>query len=74
MTDFTFGAMSPFERYCWSFYGPKSLYPIKGLTPNQLEIACRYRSYHREYCLGDSVDREAVRDWLLREFPLLVLS
>ena len=66
--------MSPFERYCCSFYGPKSLYPIKGLTPNQLEIACRYRSYHRDYCLGDSFDREAVRDWLLREFPQLVMS
>ena len=69
--EFVTGAMSPFERYCWSFYGPRSLYPIKGLTPHQLEIACRYRSYHPDYCAGDSFDRETVRDWLLKEFPQL---
>ena len=69
--EFTLGAMSPFERYCYSFYGPRSLYPIEGLTPFQLETACRIRTYHRDWCGGDSFDREAVRDWLLKEFPTL---
>ena len=72
--EFVTGAMSPFERYCWMFYGPRSLYPIEGLTPHQLEIACRLRSQHRDYCDGDSFDREAVRDWLLKEFPQLSWS
>ena len=69
--EFNLEAMSSFERYCWTFYGPRSLYPIEGLTPHMLEIACRHRSQQPNYCDGDSYDREEVRDWLLREFPQL---
>tara|TARA_B100000519_G_C13882791_1_gene269085 strand:- start:58 stop:300 length:243 start_codon:yes stop_codon:yes gene_type:complete len=71
-----------FIDYVWSFYGSDdALYPITGLTKNQVMQAswqylqmCSYPSCP-EYTWGDgdSLDRERVRDILVYS-PLFNLS
>ena len=50
-----------FIKYVMSFYGPKGLYPITGVTRakiGKLTIALKLQHF-------DSVDREMIRDVLL---------
>jgi len=74
-----------FVDYVWSFYGSDdALYPIKGLTKDQVMEAswlyiqcCCYPSHpEMEWGDGDSLDRERVRDILLNapQFDGLVLE
>jgi hypothetical protein len=51
-----------FIKYFESFYGPKGLYPIEGLTQEQVLLGIALRGKHFE---GDSIDREAIRDIIL---------
>jgi len=67
--------LQEFIDYVWAFYNPQSeLYPIKGLTKKDILEAswlylqmCAYPS-QPEYSWGDgdSLDRENVRDILLK--------
>ena len=67
--------LQEFVDYVWAFYNPQSeLYPIKGLTKKDILEAswlylqmCAYPS-QPEYSWGDgdSLDRENVRDILLK--------
>ena len=67
--------LQEFIDYVWAFYNPQSeLYPIKGLTKKDILEAswlylqmCAYPS-QPEYSWGDgdTLDRENVRDILLR--------
>ena len=67
--------LQEFIDYVWAFYNPQSeLYPIKGLTKKDILEAswlylqmCAYPS-QPEYSWGDgdTVDRENVRDILLK--------
>ena len=67
--------MNEFADYVWSFYSPKSdLYPIKGLTKNDileaswlyLQMCCYPSMPEYSWGDGDSLDREHVRDILLQ--------
>lgn len=51
-----------FIKYFFEFYGPKGLYPIKGLTKRHVELGIELRGKNFE---GDSIDREAIRDIVL---------
>ena len=67
--------LQEFVDYVWAFYNPQSeLYPIKGLTKKDILEAswlylqmCAYPS-QPEYSWGDgdTLDRENVRDILLK--------
>ena len=63
-----------FIDYVWSFYGANdALYPIQGLTKNQvmeaswlyLQMCCYPSIPEYDWGDGDSLDRERVRDILL---------
>jgi hypothetical protein len=51
-----------FIKYFESFYGPNGLYPIEGLTQEQVLLGIALRGKLFE---GDSIDREAIRDIIL---------
>jgi hypothetical protein len=56
-----------FTEYMLDFYGPKGIYPLR-FTSTQINLAtqlykCRLRK-DQEF-LGDSIDRERVRDIIL---------
>ncbi len=68
-------SLSEFVDYVWSFYGANdALYPIRGLTKNQvmeaswlyLQMCCYPSIPEYEWGDGDSTDREHVRDILLQ--------
>lgn len=62
-----------FYSYVWSFYGGNDpLYPIKGLTKEMIIKATSiYLNDPRNtWCDGDSIDREHVRDIILKTFNL----
>ena len=68
-------SLSEFVDYVWSFYGANdALYPIRGLTKNQvmeaswlyLQMCCYPSIPEYEWGDGDSLDREHVRDILLQ--------
>ena len=50
-----------FLKYCLEFYGPGGLYDIK-MTPDEAEKGARIVSMLAHEFIGDSVDREKVRD------------
>ena len=53
-----------FVRYCWEFYNPDDgIYPYNW-SKDLVYSACLIRSHMKEY-VGDSVDREWVRDLLI---------
>jgi len=79
-----FNSLSEFVDYVWSFYDPNcDLYPIKGLTKN--DIVNAFNIYieriekgdleyvHYSWGEGDSLDRERVRDIIL-ELPQFTWS
>jgi hypothetical protein len=56
-----------FTQYMLDFYGPKGVYPM-GFTAEQINLAtqlykCRLPEGHE--FIGDSIDRERVRDIIL---------
>jgi hypothetical protein len=56
-----------FSQYMLDFYGPNGLYP-EGFTSTQISLATQLykcRLVEGEKFLGDSIDRERVRDIIL---------
>ena len=77
-------SINEFYNYVYDFYNPDSdLYPIKGLTMNDIMLA--YKVYeeriekgdleyvHYSWGGGDTLDRERVRDIILEQ-PQFVWS
>ena len=62
--------LSDFIEYVWSFYGPGGIYPIEGLTVAMVAAGCQVIANAPDYCDGDSVDRENVRDHVLEAHGL----
>ena len=61
------GASMNFTQYMLDFYGPNGVYP-EGFTSTQIGLATqlyKYRLPEGEKFLGDSIDRERVRDIIL---------
>ena len=59
-----------FTQYVLDFYGPKGIYPM-GFTAEQVALAtqlykCRLPEYGSTEFYGDSIDRERVRDIILK--------
>lgn len=57
-----------FTGYMLDFYGPKGIYPM-GFTAEQISLATQLykcRLPEGQEFLGDSIDREAVRDIILQ--------
>ena len=55
-----------FFDYVLKFYGKDGIYADDCNWPDeQLKEACIERSQHPDWCDGDTIDREAVRDKLL---------
>jgi hypothetical protein len=62
-----------FINYVWEFYNPENgLYPMADLTRSDVELATYIRigkcSLNKIDFVGDTFDREAVRDFLIDEF------
>ena len=66
------GVNFEFLSYCWSFYGPEGIYPIKGLTLQQMADACSFvENLEPEWCSGDTDDRLSACKVLLANNPEL---
>ena len=64
-------SLTRFVEYCWSFYNPEDgIYPIKRLTYRMLTYACKVCAELDSFCDGDSVDRERVRDYILKMYDV----
>jgi hypothetical protein len=63
--------LKDFVDYCWSFYGPHQLYGEyfdHNMTKPELTAACKERMKDKKnWGDGDSFDREAVRDIMLKK-------
>ena len=59
--------LDQFINYCWDFYGPDGVIPLKGLTIKILSHHCKIYSQCSIYSGGDSRDREIVR--MLLDIP-----
>lgn len=60
-----------FFDYCWSFYGPDGIYGDffgYSLTREILETAIQLYTLTAPHFVGDSFDRECVRELLLLAF------
>ena len=55
--------MTQFIDYCMEFYGPRGIYPL-GFTRDQIRLATDLYTLTNEF-VGDTVDRERVRDIVL---------
>ena len=65
--------LKEFYSYVWSFYGTDDpIYPIKGLTKQMIvkATAIYLNKSTTNWCDGDSIDRENVRDIILETFNL----
>ena len=64
--------VAQFIEYVWSFYAPDAtLYPIEGFTYQQCIAVCLALSLTDEY-VGDTFDRERVRDIACELYKLKV--
>jgi hypothetical protein len=68
-----YSTLSEFHRYVFSFYGRGGVYPM-GATLKQIVSAtailiARFTATNRDF-VGDSMDRELVRDILIKEYGL----
>lgn len=61
--------MTKFFDYVLSFYGPEGLYPM-GVTIEQIIQATEIYLLSGAEFQGDSVDRENVRDIMIKRFNL----
>ena len=67
-----------FRNYVLSFYAYDGLYPIEALTVAKVESAIQdyiklvvSEKNHFEWGYGDSIDRERVRDLLLKDYHIM---
>lgn len=62
-------AKSNFVGYVLQFYGENGLYPLKASPEQVIQATAKLLSSGHEF-VGDSWDRELVRDILINEFGL----
>jgi len=60
--------LAPFVEYCMTFYGKGGIYDF-GASLTDTMKATRQHIKETDDFAADTVDREAVRDILLTEFP-----
>ncbi|MAI05405.1 MAG: hypothetical protein CMA07_06805 [Euryarchaeota archaeon] len=67
-----------FRNYVLSFYAYDGIYPIEALTVAKVESAIQdyiklvvSEKNHFEWGYGDSIDRERVRDLLLKDYHIM---
>ena len=67
------GSCKTFFDYCWSFYNPDSgVFPIEGLTRQQMTDACDWVQNHEpEWGGGGTDDRHSALTVLLANNPQL---
>ncbi len=53
-----------FKAYFAEFYGEEGIYPKAAFTDRDLEIAMLNYAFSHNLIHGDSIDREAIRDFL----------
>ena len=61
-------SLMEFQKYCWSFYGPKAIYGNMfdhKLTKPEMNAACLLISLTETF-EGDTFDREKARDILFK--------
>ena len=68
------GVNFQFLSYCWAFYGPDGVYPIEGLTLQQMADACAFVEANEpdlSWGGGDTEDRCSACNVLLSTNPEL---
>ena len=61
--------MTDFYDYCLSFYGSDGIYDMNATEDMILEATQKYITEGADFC-GDSIDRELVRDIMIRDYGL----
>jgi len=63
--------LDKFVAYCMGFYGKDGIYPIKGIKPEMIRDAVGELALtDHNFGGGDTMDREKVRDVILKELGL----
>jgi hypothetical protein len=61
--------LEKFVDYCYEFYGPEGIYPMGAtrdvITDATLQLMKQYTEQSEYEFVGDSIDREFVRDFLI---------
>ena len=71
VTECDESTLSKFIDDVWKWYGPNGMYPIEGLTKRMVEVACRERTLAKDYCDGDTEDRQQVRLKIVKNYGLV---
>ena len=58
-----------FVNYVMSFYGPGGIYDMNATEDMILEATQKYINNGGDFC-GDSIDREMVRDVMIRDYGI----
>ncbi len=58
-----------FVNYVLSFYGPGGIYDMGATEDMILEATQKYITEGADFC-GDSIDRELIRDIMIRDYGL----
>ncbi len=58
-----------FINYVLSFYGPGGIYDMGATADMILEATQKYITEGADFC-GDSIDRELIRDIMIRDYGL----
>ena len=65
--------MIEFLSYVKEFYGPGGIYDMNATDGQIIDATIKYIHYAVEFC-GDSIDRENVRDIMIRDYKLTLRS
>jgi hypothetical protein len=61
--------LEDFYSYVLSFYGEGAIYPMKATKDMVMEATQKYINSGADFC-GDSIDREHIRDIMMRDYGL----
>ena len=70
----THQTMTDFYDYCLSFYGSDGIYDMNATLDMVIEATAKYLKEGSIPFDGDSVDRENVRDIMMRDYGLVPLE
>lgn len=71
LNEFTPKPMTDFYDYCLSFYGSDGIYDMDATLDMVMEATAKYLKEGSIPFEGDSVDRENVRDIMMRDYGLV---
>lgn len=61
--------LDDFHTYVLSFYGDRGIYPMQASEDMVMEATQKYINSGADFC-GDSIDRENIRDIMIRDYGL----